>query len=171
MAHAGVEPRAPYDAGMDDELGQPGEPEEAPLDDDEREMLHQDLVDVQALKELLGPKGIKGVVFYCPDCDEDHYLAWDLLAGNLKELLDAGESPIHEPAFQPDPDEYVSWDYARGFLDGYESYEQEELGDAVNRIILELRDRGWSAEQVKGFLAAAGLDVPIAGEGPAQGAG
>lgn len=163
--------REPYDAGMDDELEQPDEPEDAPLDDNEREMLHQDLVDVQSLKELLGPKGIKGVVFYCPDCDEDHYLAWDLLAGNLKELLDAGESPIHEPAFQPDPDEYVSWDYARGFLDGYESYEQEELGDLVNRIILVLRDRGWPPEQVKAFLAAADLNVPAAGEGPAQGAG
>lgn len=159
---------------MDDELeqpGEPGEPEEAPLDEDEREMLHQDLVDVQSLKELLGPKGIKGVVFYCPDCDEDHYLAWDLLAGNLKELLDAGESPIHEPAFQPDPDEYVSWDYARGFLDGYESFEQEELGDAVNRIVLELRDRGWPAEQVKAFLAAADLSLPAIDEGPPKEAG
>ena len=152
---------------MDEELDQPGE--EEPLDDDEREMLHQDLVDVQSLKELLGPKGIKGVVFYCPDCDEDHYLAWDLLAGNLRELLDAGESPVHEPAFQPDPDEYVSWDYARGFLDGYESYEQEELGDAVNRIILELRDRGWAPDQVKSFLAAADLDVPSGDEKPAPG--
>jgi hypothetical protein len=149
---------------MDDEMEQPAE--EEPLDQDEREMLHQDLVDVQSLKELLGPKGIKGVVFYCPDCDEDHYLAWDLLAGNLRELLDAGESPVHEPAFQPDPDEYVSWDYARGFLDGYESYENEELGDAINRIILELRDRGWAPEQVKSFLAAAELDVP-SGDGEA----
>jgi len=166
----GPERREPYDAGMDDELEQPGDGEEAPLDEDERELLHQDLVDVQSLKELLGPKGIKGVVFYCPDCDEDHYLAWDLLAGNLKELLDAGESPIHEPAFQPDPDEYVSWDYARGFLDGYESYETEELGDALSRIILELRDRGWPPDQVKSFLAAVELNVPTSGEGPDQGA-
>jgi hypothetical protein len=152
---------------MDDDIEQPAE--EEPLDQDEREMLHQDLVDVQSLKELLGPKGIKGVVFYCPDCDEDHYLAWDLLAGNLRELLDAGESPVHEPAFQPDPDEYVSWDYARGFLDGYESYENEELGDAINRIILELRDRGWPPEQVKSFLAAAELDVPSADGGSSSG--
>ncbi len=159
---------AAYDDRMDDELEQPGD-DEAPLDDDEREMLHQDLVDVQSLKELLGPKGIKGVVFYCPDCDEDHFLAWDLLAGNLRELLDAGESPVHEPAFQPDPDEYVSWDYARGFLDGYESYEQEDAGDAINRVILELRDRGWTPEQVKSFLAATDLDIRIGEEGSAAG--
>ena len=141
--------------------------EEGPLAEDEIEALQQDLVDVQSLKALLGPRGIKGTVFFCPDCQEDHYLGWDLLTGNLKELLAQGESPIHEPAFDPDPDEYVSWDYARGFLDGYESYEQEELGDAVNRIILELRDRGWEPAQVKSFLAAADLDVPSADEGSA----
>ncbi|MEA2433680.1 MAG: hypothetical protein QOG54_1137 [Actinomycetota bacterium] len=134
--------------------------EEGPLDEEERELLHQDLVDVQSLKELLGPKAIKGVVFYCPDCDEDHYLAWDLLAGNLKELLAEGESPVHEPAFDPDPDEYVSWDYARGYLDGYESFETEEIGDITNRLILALRDEGWPAERVKGLLATVELDVP-----------
>jgi hypothetical protein len=134
--------------------------EEGPLDEEERELLHQDLVDVQSLKELLGPKAIKGVVFYCPDCDEDHYLAWDLLAGNLKELLAEGESPVHEPAFDPDPDEYVSWDYARGYLDGYESFEQEEIGDITNRLILALRDEGWPAERVKSLLATIELDVP-----------
>jgi hypothetical protein len=25
---------------------------------------------------------------------------------------------VHEPAFDPDPAQYVSWDYARGFADG-----------------------------------------------------
>ncbi|MDQ3876846.1 MAG: DUF5319 family protein, partial [Actinomycetota bacterium] len=55
--------------------------EQPPLDDDERELLRQDLIDVQVLREVLGPKGIKGAVFYCPDCDEDHFLGWDLLAG------------------------------------------------------------------------------------------
>ncbi|MEA2486860.1 MAG: hypothetical protein QOF16_514 [Actinomycetota bacterium] len=99
--------------------------EQPPLDDDERELLRQDLIDVQVLREVLGPKGIKGAVFYCPDCDEDHFLGWDLLAGNLEELLNEGESPVHEPAFDPDPNDYVSWDYARGFLDGYESFGSE----------------------------------------------
>lgn len=134
--------------------------EEAPLGEDERDALRQDLNDVQVLKEVLGPKGIKGAVFYCPDCDEDHYLAWDLLAGNLQELLEAGESPVHEPAFEPDPDDYVSWDYARGFLDGYESFEQEELSDVTMRLVLELRDRGWQVDEVKGLLAAVDLQLP-----------
>jgi hypothetical protein len=132
----------------------------APINEEERELLQQDLTDVQVLKELLGPRGLKGAVFFCPDCDEDHFLGWDLLAGNLKELLEEGESPVHEPAFNPDPHEYVSWDYARGFLDGYESFEEEEVGDLTNRIILELRDRGWRVDEVKGMLAAVGLQVP-----------
>jgi hypothetical protein len=139
------------------------EPQE-PIGDDEKEALRQDLVDVQILKELLGGKGIRGVVFYCPDCDEDHYLGWDLLAGNLKELLEAGESPVHEPAFDPDPDDYVSWDFARGFLDGYESFEQEELGDVVMRLIAALKDKGWTPQDVRGLLGNVGLQVPRAGE-------
>lgn len=131
-----------------------------PLGDDEREALRQDLLDVQVLKEMLAPKGIKGAVFYCPDCDEDHYLTWDLLAGNLEEMLNEGESPVHEPAFEPDPDEYVSWDYARGFLDGYESFEQEELGELAISLVLELRDRGWEPHEVKALLASLGIEVP-----------
>jgi hypothetical protein len=138
------------------EIGENQPGEEEPLDDDEREALRQDLEDVSVLKGLLGPRGIRGVVFYCPDCDEDHYLAWDLLAGNLKELLEAGESPVHEPAFEPDPDDYVSWDFARGFLDGYES-SGEEWDDTVNKLVLELRDRDWSPSDVKALLA--GLEL------------
>lgn len=137
---------------------------EEPLDAEEREALQQDLVDVQVLKEILGTKGIRGVVFYCPDCDEDHYLAWDLLAGNLRELLDAGESPVHEPAFEPDPNDYVSWDYARGFLDGYESFEQEELGDSVMKLVLELKRRGWRPDEVKSLLATVDLQLPALDE-------
>lgn len=143
-----------------------GEPfEEEPLDENEREALRRDLVDVQVLKEVLGPKGIKGAVFYCPDCGEDHYLAWDLLAGNLQELLDAGESLVHEPAFEPDPDDYVSWDYARGFLDGYESFEQEELGEASTRLAAALAAKGLSADEIAALFGEARLQLPSGSEG------
>jgi hypothetical protein len=140
--------------------------DELPLDEEEKELLEQDLVDVQVLKDLLGPKGIKGTVFYCSDCDEDHYLTWDLLAGNLQELLHQGESPIHEPAFDPDPDEYVSWDYARGFLDGYESFEEEELSEVSDRLGQELVRRGWAAEEVAALMAASGLGRRPLEDGP-----
>jgi hypothetical protein len=141
------------------------EPEEEPrddesLDDEELEALRQDLVDVQVLKEVLGPKGIKGTVFYCPDCDEDHYLGWELLAGNLRELLEAGESPVHEPAFDPDPDEYVSWDYARGFLDGYESFADEEMPELANRLLAELLSRGWQRDEALALVRDMGLALP-----------
>lgn len=152
----------------DPEFEPSGDPEA--LDDTERDALRQDLLDVEVLKEVLGPKGIKGAVFYCPDCDEDHFLAWDLLAGNLKELLEAGESPIHEPAFDPDPDEYVSWDYARGFLDGYESYAAEEVGEMSSKLADELTARDWRVDEVKSLLARLGLDSP-GSEGDAGGRG
>jgi hypothetical protein len=151
----------PSDALYDEDMEDSGPfGEDAPLGEEERDALQQDLVDVQVLRDVLGPKGIKGAVFYCPDCDEDHFLTWDLLAGNLRELLDQGESPVHEPAFDPDPNEYVSWDYSRGFLDGYESFEHEELGDVTLRLVLELRDRGWQPDEVKSLLASLSLQVP-----------
>jgi hypothetical protein len=155
-----VPPVAPasYHGAMEDHHDD--EFEEEPLAEDEREALSRDLVDVQVLKELLAPRGLKGAVFFCPDCQEDHFLTWDLLAGNLQELLEQGESPIHEPAFEPDPNEYVSWDYARGFLDGYESYQQEELGEATLRLVVELKDRGMSPEEVHAVLSACGLKIP-----------
>lgn len=143
--------------------------QEEPLDEEEKEALKQDLVDVQNLKSLLSPRGIKGTVFFCPDCNEDHYLAWDLLSGNLQELLQAGESPIHEPAYDPDPDEYVGWDYARGFLDGYESYEQEELGEIAIKLRNELDGRGFNQAAIKGLLGRVGLDLPPPGKDPEAG--
>lgn len=143
-------------AAMEHDAG--GGDDHAPLQEEEKEALRRDLVDVQVLKDVLGPKGIKGTSFYCEDCDEDHYLTWDLLAGNLRELLDAGESPVHEPAFDPDPDDYVSWEYARGFLDGYESFEQEELSELATTLVNELQARGWRADQIKALTAMVGLD-------------
>jgi hypothetical protein len=140
--------------------GQDDPRDEAPMDEDERDLLRQDLVDVRALREMLGARGLKGAVFYCPDCEEDHYLTWDLLEGNLEQLLDHGDSPVHEPAYDPDPEEYVSWDYARGFLDGYESFEDEDLNGMALPLVAELRDRGWRADQIKALLARLGLQMP-----------
>jgi hypothetical protein len=137
-----------------------GSREEAPLEEEERDLLRKDLVDVRALREMLGSRGLKGAVFFCPDCEEDHYLTWDLLEGNLEQLLDHGESPVHEPAYDPDPEEYVSWDYARGFLDGYESFEDEDLNNLALLMYVELRDRGWRADQIKGLFARLGMQMP-----------
>lgn len=131
--------------------------EEEPLNEEERDLVRRDLVDVESLKELLGPKGVRGVVFFCTDCGEDHFLQWDLLSGNLKELLEAGESPVHEPAFNPNPDEYVTWDYARGFLDGYEMVGDEDLQVLADQLAAELRNRGWDRAKIDGLLSTLGI--------------
>ncbi len=146
-----------YDALMEEPVGPI---DDAPLGEEEKEALRQDLVDVQILKDVLGGQDVKGTVFFCPDCDEDHYLTWDLLAGNLQELLDAGESPVHEPAFDPNPDEYVTRDYARGFLDGYEVFEREDTDEVAEKVRRELQAKGLHADQVKAFMIKVGLEAP-----------
>ena len=114
------------DAPLDPFHGDPTDPAAAlpvdeepvePLSPQEREDVLADLADIDVFRTLLEPRGIRGLVVECEDCGEPHYFGWDLLASNLKHLLDAGQSRVHEPAFGPDPADYVSWDYARGYTD------------------------------------------------------
>lgn len=85
---------------------------------EERQDVLDDLADLEVYQALLRPLGIRGLVIDCDDCQEPHYFDWDLLRGNLRHLLDSGRPRVHEPAFDPDPDHYVTWDYARGYADG-----------------------------------------------------
>lgn len=113
------------DAPLDPFAGDPADPAAALQDDDvleplteaERENVLSDLEDLEAFETLLAPRGVRGLVVDCEDCREPHYFAWDLLRSNLRHLLDHDQARVHEPAFDPDPAEYVSWDYARGFAD------------------------------------------------------
>ena len=89
-----------------------------PLSPDEREDVLADLEDLEVYQALLEPRAVRGLVVDCDDCHEAHFFGWDLLRSNLRHLLDVGQTRVHEPAFQPDPADYVSWDYARGFADG-----------------------------------------------------
>jgi hypothetical protein len=100
-------------AALDDEA------EEAapPLTPAEREDVLEDLEDLEVFEVLLAPRGVRGLVVDCEECREPHYFGWDLLRGNLRHLLDLGTTRVHEPAYSPDPADYVSWDYARGFAD------------------------------------------------------
>lgn len=88
-----------------------------PLDPQEREDVLEDLADLEVFQALLEPRGVRGLVVQCDDCGEPHWFGWDLLRGNLRHLLDAGTQRVHEPAFAPDPTDYVTWEYARGFTD------------------------------------------------------
>ncbi|MGH2771904.1 MAG: DUF5319 family protein [Actinomycetota bacterium] len=162
--------------------------EVTPIDDNERQALHQDLLDVKVLKAVIGSRGVRGVVVYCPECEDDHFLGWDLLAGNLQEILESGKTPVHEPAWEPDPDEYVSWDYARGFLDGYETYPEERAEGmrcgycgnplpeggyewsycptcgrslAPVNLVHQLRRKGWSDASIGEVMERCGFELPI----------
>jgi hypothetical protein len=96
-----------------------GEPDSVePLTAREREEVLSDLGELDVFRTLLEPRGTRGLVVDCDDCDEPHYFSWDLLMANLRSLLDHGATRVHEPAYAPDPTDYVSWEYARGFADG-----------------------------------------------------
>jgi hypothetical protein len=86
-----------------------------PLTADERRDVEEDLADLEIYEALLQPAGL---VIDCDDCREPHYFDWALLRANLRHLLDSGRPRVHEPAFDPDPDHYVTWEYARGYADG-----------------------------------------------------
>ncbi|HLV59619.1 MAG TPA: DUF5319 domain-containing protein [Natronosporangium sp.] len=89
-----------------------------PLSETERQDVLEDLTDLEIYQALLAPIGIRGLVIDCEECHEPHYFDWDLLRGNLRHLLESGVPRVHEPAFNPDPNLYVSWEYARGYCDG-----------------------------------------------------
>jgi Family of unknown function (DUF5319) len=88
------------------------------LDPAEREDVLEDLADLEVYKALLSPAGVRGLVIECEDCHEPHYFDWDLLGSNLRHLLNSGRPRVHEPAYDPDPEHYVTWEYARGYADG-----------------------------------------------------
>jgi hypothetical protein len=100
-------------AGLDD----PGDDEADPLTEAERQDVLEDLSDLEVYQALLSPTGIRGLVIECEDCHEPHYFDWDLLRGNLRHLLSSGRPRVHEPAYDPDPAAYVSWEYCRGYVD------------------------------------------------------
>ena len=88
-----------------------------PLDDRETALVRQDLVDLESFQRTFEVDGYRGVSIYCHDCAEEHYYPWDMLRENLETLLETGETPVHEPAFAPESEKYVPWEYARGYVD------------------------------------------------------
>jgi len=118
------------DAPLDPFLGDPADPAAAlddpdpaersvaPLSPVEREDVLADIEDLEVFQTLLEQRGVRGIVVDCDDCGESHFFGWELMRSNLRHLLDVGRTRVHEPAFGPDPAQYVSWEYARGFADG-----------------------------------------------------
>jgi len=112
------------DVGGHDEPFEGGEPfpekdddGPTPLDGEERENVEADLEDLDAMRVVFEGQGFRGVVIACPDCHQNHYYAWELIRESLEHMLETGEARMHEPAFDPHEDEYVLWDYGKGYID------------------------------------------------------
>ena len=113
------------DGPVDPFLGDPSDPAALlddpdpapPLSDDERSDVQADLAELAEFRDSLEPTGVHGISVECADCGEQHFFGWDLMAANLRALLGEGRTHVHEPAYAPDFDAYVSWDYARGYTD------------------------------------------------------
>ncbi|MBI4729081.1 MAG: DUF5319 family protein [Acidobacteria bacterium] len=99
----------------------------AEIDPEEREAALEDLEDLEAMRAVFDPRGYKGVVIVCSECGEDHYYGWDMLKESLEHMLEAGEPRVHEPAFEPHPDDYIGWDYGRGYIDSLTESEGDEM--------------------------------------------
>ncbi len=163
-----------------------------PLDRREAASVRRDLEDLDEFKRVFAPEGFKGVSLFCADCVEEHYYGWDMLEGNLQALLSDGETPVHEPAFDPRPEDYVNWDYAQGYLDGQSDadtlpivalegpcpYCDRPMGDApgfcpscghdlgIVRMIAALAGMGWSPDEVSELLSQAQVRRPGARRRP-----
>lgn len=163
----------------------PGDEAPASLDPDEANNVRADLGDLHGMREVFGPQGVKGVVIACPDCGENHFYEWDLLRENLEHMLETGEPRMHEPAYQPREDDYVVWDYGKGYVDaladsglqpgkaieitqcpwcgtpfdaGYQFCPRcgRQLG--AIRLYQELIDRGIEEREVRALLVRAGYE-------------
>src|SRR2546422_4425959 len=173
----------------DDEANQ-GEPEgeedaRHPLSEDERDSVEADLEDLDSMRAVFEAQGAKGVVIACTECGSNHYYGWELLRESLEHMLDTGEPRVHEPAYQPKEDDYVVWDYGKGYVDalsdaGLESGPRVEVTScgwcetpvephfafcpkcgrpmAVLRLYRELLDRGMDERDVRAILLRAGFE-------------
>jgi hypothetical protein len=87
------------------------------LSPDERSDIEADLDDLSAMRTMFSPQGVKGVVIACQDCGANHFYEWELIRDNLEQMLETGEPRMHEPAFDIVEEEYIQWDYGKGYVD------------------------------------------------------
>jgi hypothetical protein len=87
------------------------------LTPEERADVEADLDDLASMRTLFAAQGVKGVVIACQDCGSNHFYEWELLRDNLEQMLETGEPRMHEPAFDIQEDEYIQWDYGKGYID------------------------------------------------------
>ena len=105
----------PHDPALS--LDRPETVEQDALNEAERDEVVADLADLAVYQALLEARGVRGIVVDCGDCGEQHFHEWSLLRSSLQQLLEEGQMRPHEPAFDPDPTNYVTWEYCRGYAD------------------------------------------------------
>jgi hypothetical protein len=152
---------------------------------EERADIEADLDDLGAMRTIFGHQGVKGVVIACQDCGANHFYEWELIRDNLEHMLDTGEPRMHEPAFDIVEEEYIQWDYGKGYVDAladtgldperrvevtqcpwcetaFEPHFQfcprcgRSLGTV--RLYRELLDRGMDERDVRAMLVRAGYE-------------
>jgi hypothetical protein len=177
------------DDPLDDEGAGSGDDEDEglprPLAPDEREGVEADLEDLDAMRAVFEPQGAKGVVIACTECGSNHFYDWELLRESLEHMLETGEPRMHEPAYQPREDDYVVWDYGKGYVDALADAGLEEgavvslttcpwCGTpveshfafcsrcgrpmAVVRLYRELIERGMDEREARAVLVRAGFE-------------
>src|ERR671936_1162931 len=100
---------------MDDDRDDADEPYQ--LTAEERRDIRADLDDLASMRSVFSNQGVKGVVIACQDCGANHFYEWELLRDNLEHMLESGEPRMHEPAFDIAEEEYIQWDYGKGYVD------------------------------------------------------
>jgi Family of unknown function (DUF5319) len=155
------------------------------LTPDERADIEADLDDLAAMRVIFEPQSVKGVVIACRDCGANHYYEWELLRENLEHMLQTGEPRMHEPPFEILEDEYIQWDYGKGYVDavsdnGLQPDRRVEVTQcpwcetpfaedhafcprcgrsmATVRLYRELLDRGLQERDVRALLVRAGYE-------------
>ena len=168
---------------MDESFPLPEEPFD--LTEEERADIEADLSDLGQMHAIFSVQGVKGVVIACQDCGQNHFYEWALIQDNLEHMLDTGEPRMHEPAFDIQEDEYIQWDYGKGYVDaladsglqpgraievtqcpwcgtpfdaGYQFCPRcgRQLG--AIRLYQELIDRGIEEREVRAMLVRAGYE-------------
>ena len=155
------------------------------LTPEERADIQADLDDLAAMRTNFSSQSLKGVVIACQDCGANHYYEWELLRDNLEHMLETGEPRMHEPAFDIVEEEYIQWDYGKGYIDaladtGLEPDRKIEVtqcpwcetafephfqfcprcGRSLGavRLYRELLDRGMDDREVRARLVRAGYE-------------
>ncbi|HEY6567904.1 MAG TPA: DUF5319 family protein [Actinomycetota bacterium] len=152
---------------------------------EERRDIEADLDDLSAMRTVFSQQSVKGVVVACQDCGANHYYEWELLRDNLEHMLSVGEPRMHEPPFEIIEEEYIQWDYGKGYVDaltetGLEPDRRIEVTQcpwcktpfgedfafcpvcgrtlATVRLYRELLDRGFEERDVRALLVRAGYE-------------